>query len=148
MDFSNKRFGKLTARWPVGRKQHRRIVWLCSCDCGELRLIRFDNLLRAGANSCGCAQITHGQCKNFIHTIEYTTFRSAMNRCTNKNCKDWKNYGGRGIRFKFKSFQEFFSCLGKKPRGLTLERLNNNGHYEPGNVCWATRKEQRANRRR
>jgi len=81
-------------------------------------------------------------------TPEYRSFQAASTRCTNKNYKSWKDYGGRGIEFKFKSFQEFFSTLGPKPTpGHTVDRINNDGHYEPGNVRWATRMQQRHNQR-
>jgi hypothetical protein len=81
------------------------------------------------------------------HTVEYRTFLSAKARCRNPREKSWKNYGGRGIEFRFTSFQQFFSELGQRPKGLTLDRIHNDGHYEPGNVRWATYSEQLRNRR-
>lgn len=79
---------------------------------------------------------------------ERKAFHRAKNRCTNPNNKDWNDYGGRGIQFLFTSFEQFFAEIGKRPAGKTLDRRNNDGHYEPGNVRWATRTEQNLNRRK
>jgi hypothetical protein len=81
------------------------------------------------------------------HTPEYVAYHHAMARCTKPNHKDWKYYGGRGIQFRFTSFRQFFVELGPRPDGKSLDRVNNNGHYEPGNVRWATRTEQNRNQR-
>ena len=77
----------------------------------------------------------------------YVSFKSARYRCTNPKHKFYPDYGGRGIEFRFQSFAQFFAELGPRPVGKTLERLNNDGHYEPGNVGWATPAEQNNNRR-
>jgi hypothetical protein len=73
---------------------------------------------------------------------------SARQRCTNPNHVSYKNYGGRGIEFRFESFKEFIEEIGLRPSPeLTLDRIDNDGHYEAGNVRWATRLEQNSNRR-
>lgn len=81
-------------------------------------------------------------------TPEYNAYCHALQRCTNKNNCNFKNYGGRGILFLFRDFKEFYSDIGKRPsRRHSLDRKNNEGHYEVGNVRWATRKQQAENRR-
>lgn len=79
---------------------------------------------------------------------ERRIYQAAKKRCTNPNASDWRNYGGRGIKFLFESFDQFFAELGPRPKGLTLERINNEGHYEIGNVRWATQSEQARNKRK
>lgn len=77
----------------------------------------------------------------------YGVYQDAKRRCTNSTRGDYIHYGGRGIQFKFESFQEFVEELGDRPEGFTLDRINNNGHYEVGNVRWASRKKQVTNQR-
>lgn len=79
-------------------------------------------------------------------TKEYRAYTSARSRCTLKCEHSYKWYGGRGIKFKFKSFEEFFDDIGFAPTPEhTLDRIDTNGHYEPGNVRWATQQEQNEN---
>jgi hypothetical protein len=95
-------------------------------------------------------RLIHGQAKienGKRVSRTYISYNNAQQRCSNPNNTHYADYGGRGIEFKFKSFEEFFAELGSRPKGMTLERNNNNGHYEKGNVRWATRREQSKNRR-
>jgi hypothetical protein len=83
-------------------------------------------------------------------TPEWTSFHAAKKRCTNPKFKQFADYGGRGIEFRFKSFEEFFAEVGPRPEPkfkYSLERIDNNSHYEVGNVRWATKKQQARNRR-
>jgi hypothetical protein len=80
-------------------------------------------------------------------TPEYQAYQDAKKRCTIPTNKNWSGYGGRGIKFLFTSFEQFFAELGRRPEGKTLDRINNDGNYEPGNVRWATPLEQIHNRR-
>jgi hypothetical protein len=83
------------------------------------------------------------------HRVEYEAYAQAKARCTNPKLKRWSNYGGRGIQFKFTDFASFLADIGPKPDpSLSLDRINNDGHYEPGNVRWATAKQQANNRRK
>jgi len=100
-----------------------------------------------------------GQPLRFIHghngrrhggegTPEYKAYTDAKGRCTNPRSQAWHNYGGRGIRFLFASYEDFIKCVGPRPAGLSLDRIDNDSHYEPGNVRWATPSEQERNKRR
>lgn len=156
------RFGRLVVtasapshRSPDGRPRKR---WVCACDCGT-QAVRLGEHLRAGRSiSGGClrrelmamvgaANRQHGATK----TPEFRTWQGLIQRCTNPNARAWANYGGRGIRVCdawLKSFEAFLADVGTRPdSSLTLDRIDNDGHYEPGNVRWATKLEQTRNRR-
>lgn len=90
----------------------------------------------------------HGDAVRGEMTREYVAFTAAKQRCTDPAHKSFKEYSGRGIQFRFKSFQQFLKHLGRKPSPIyVLDRINNDGHYEPGNVRWATPSESMKNRR-
>jgi hypothetical protein len=82
------------------------------------------------------------------HTPEYAAYHNAKRRCTSPRAEHYACYGGRGIKFLFTSFGQFFSELGPRPNGMTLDRKDNDGHYESGNVRWATPEQQANNRRK
>lgn len=80
---------------------------------------------------------------------ERIAYAQAKARCTNPRHRAWKDYGGRGVEFRFRSFRQFIRLLGPRPsRRHSLDRIDNDGHYEPGNVRWATPRQQARNRRR
>ena len=145
LDLTNRVFGKLTAIKRSGVDKHGHSLWLCECECGNEKTVMGDHLVRGNSASCGCfnGMRTHGMYKS----PEYYTYKHAKSRCENPDTAQYKDYGGRGIEFRFKNFEEFFSVLGVRPQGKTLDRIDNDGHYEKGNVRWSSRLEQQANRR-
>jgi hypothetical protein len=128
---------------------------LCQCGCGGKTEIATGLKTQCGYTRgepkffiSGHTPLRHGQSRKGKITSEYRSYTSAISRCNDTNNKSWKNYGGRGIRFLFTSFEQFFAELGKRPKGYILDRTNNDGNYEPGNVKWVTRQESNRNRRR
>ena len=98
-------------------------------------------------HQCKTAHLRHGHARLHALSPEYTAYYGAKRRCTSPKSKSWKDYGGRGIKFLFESFEQFFAELGPRPEGKSLDRIKNNGNYEPGNVRWATKDEQNENKR-
>ena len=157
-DLSGQRFGRLVALWPAGRRKTGKstcTVWACQCDDGNVTVVTVGNLTMGKARSCGCLRsettkrlrTSHGHSRVGQHTTENMAYWAARRRCLSPKSHNYYRYGGRGIEFRFKSFEEFLGDIGLKPSPeLTLDRKNPDGHYEPGNVRWATMLEQRHNR--
>ena len=120
--------------------------WLCRCDCGNEVETSGIGLRRGTTRSCGCLHITHGM----TLSPEYRVWSSMHQRCTNPKHIRYANYGGRGISVceRWNKFEMFFSDMGRRPAGLTLERVNNDEGYNPANCKWATLSEQNRNRRK
>jgi hypothetical protein len=156
-DISGQTFGRLLALWPIGKKDGKNMWWTCQCEDGNVVIARGAYLRNGSTRSCGCIwyEITKTSGKDcwkykhgFAQKPENSAYYTARSRCTSPNHPDYHNYGGRGIKFKFKSFLEFLVEIGPKPSPeLTLDRINNNGHYEKGNIRWATRVQQNNNTR-
>jgi len=128
-------------------------VWLCLCDCGVEREFAWEDIKIGDCTSCGCKKgldkITHGHTRWGLMTAEYNSWRGMMDRCTSPSHKAYKYYGGRGITVCGRwadSFEFFFEDMGVRPHKHSIDRINNDGNYEPGNCRWATYKMQAANK--
>lgn len=156
----SKRFGRLVVVAEAPRFNGRD-MWFCKCDCGQTKTIAGRSLRSKNTSSCGCLQkektiannkrnSAHGMCHTKIHRV----WLHIKDRCNNSNCKSYCNYGARGILIcdEWKNdFQAFYDYVSQLPHfgeeGYSLDRINNDGNYEPNNIRWATRKEQANNKR-
>lgn len=113
-------------------------------------MARRDHLFAGNVKSCGCLRNRQGGLsqRDGKSSPEWNSYHGAKVRCSNPRQLRWKDYGGRGIEFKFQSFKEFYDELGPRPSGHSLDRIDVNGHYEKGNVRWASAIVQANNTRR
>jgi hypothetical protein len=168
-DLSGQSFGRLVAWWPAGKRgssKYGRVMWLCCCVCGNLKVVAAGCLTGGVTGSCGCLEkenlaaisqlnLRHGHSRIGQRTLEYRSWKSMNNRCNGNDprrrtyhdykikgvsvCERWQ--GERG-------FENFLADMGPRPKNKTLDRYPDPyGNYEPGNCRWATNEEQSNNRR-
>jgi hypothetical protein len=150
IDLAGQVFGRLEAVVYTGPHG----MWVCRCACGIWTKVHGGNLRKGMTKSCGCYRAgklganmrTHG----LSGTPEHAIWRGMLNRCHNVRGKNYTAYGGRGIKVceQWLKFENFLADMGKRPGNLSLDRINNDGNYEPENCRWATHKEQMNNTRR
>jgi hypothetical protein len=153
-DLAGKRFARLFVLRKNETLVGNCVAWVCMCDCGTEKVARGTHLLTGAVKSCGCLRRssgadrtrTHGMSKTKIYRIWVGMHR----RCFKSSDEAFKNYGARGIKVcaHWLRFENFLTDMGERPRGMSLDRIDNDGSYEPGNCRWATPAQQGNNTRK
>lgn len=171
IDMTGRVYGRLTVVSGCSKRLNSQVAWVCECSCGEVGVVVRGGSLRSGdTQSCGCfcrdrsIEANVGSKRNITHGMShksgnshYTRWKGIRNRTGNPNQLNYKDYGGRGITLHHewieagKGFERFKwyldTVLGPCPEGSSLDRIDNDGNYEPWNLRWATRSQQVSNRR-
>ena len=156
-EMKNKKFGRLLVLERVENNKYGCARWLCKCDCGTTKVVLGQSLRNGSIVSCGCyqrdntssRQTKHGESKTRL----YREWQQMKSRCTNPNYKFYSYYGGRGITIAdewmndYTAFRDWSLANGYSEK-LTLDRISQNGNYEPSNCRWVSRKVQQNNTRR
>ncbi|WP_052263146.1 hypothetical protein [Clostridium tyrobutyricum] len=146
------RFERLIVLKDTGKRNNsKRVIYLCKCDCGrEIETTGF-NLLRGDTKSCGCLKIDKITKHGYYKTKLYKIWADMLSRCKNKKCVNYKSYGAKGVRVtkEWNNFIPFknWALSASYKKGLSIDRIDPYGNYEPSNCRWVTRKMQDRNKR-
>ena len=160
-DRTGERYGRLVLLSCVGTDENKEARWECVCDCGNTVIVRIQSLRCGNTKSCGCfhREVVSNICRKTVPGLkhgmsyrpEYRAWQSMKDRCLNSNHPKYKDWGGRGIKVCERwlhSFENFYQDMGDRPQDTTLDRINNDGNYEPTNCRWASWIVQENNKRR
>jgi len=144
-----KKFGMLTALKHVGETSLGRYRFECLCDCGKTVIRGQDSLTRGSSISCGCQRFEKYRTHGMTNTPTFGSWQSIIARCERPSSISYQYYGAKGVtvceRWRH-SFEAFLEDMGPRPNGMSIDRINSTGNYEPGNCRWATITEQNNNK--
>lgn len=154
-DFTLEDFGDIKAIRRLEQDAHGRFLWLFRCRCGNEFVTRPTHVRQRRVTSCGCLghpsrQKAYSQIENYEEFCIYNIWLSMRQRCRNSNRPEYPRWGGRGITIcpEWNEFEKFRDDMGSRPStNHSLDRIDNDGNYEPLNCKWSTPKEQANNRR-
>jgi hypothetical protein len=150
-DLTGQRFNMLTIEKYVGKNKTGQSLWQCKCDCGQEKIVAAHHMKSNNVTSCGkCARVKSHTRHGMSYTVEWNSFHAAKKRCKPEQADRYPDHAGKGIEFRFNSFEEFYEEVGPRPEpkfAYSLDRWPNPyGHYEKGNIRWATKEQQALNR--
>ncbi len=152
-DICGMRFGRLLVLRVDPVRKSLNVLWSCLCDCGSITLVTKSRLMRGETSSCGCYQRDAHRMATTSHGMSgtkiYKSWQAMVKRCSKDGGKSWKYYGGRGIKVceRWMSFDNFYADMGDRPHeDFSIDRIDPDGDYEPGNCRWADKRTQSANR--
>lgn len=154
-DLTGNMYNKLTVISYKGKNSTGQSLWVARCECGNTKIVTAHHMKSNSVKSCGClaspdARANYATRHGGTKTPEYESFHAAKKRCNPEKAEEFPDHAGRGIEFRYTSFKEFLEDVGPRPEPkaiYSLDRIDNDGHYEIGNCQWATRLEQARNRR-
>jgi len=160
-DLTGQKYGRLTVISFVYFSKHGNATWLCKCNCGKMVNVKAGSLHSNHTKSCGCLKREQASKRSYKHghsgnrkdaaSVEYNAWTGMVKRCKNPKNRKYKYWGGRGVtvcKRWLNSFPSFLADMGTRPGpGYSIDRIDNDGNYEPGNCRWATAKQQNNNLR-
>jgi hypothetical protein len=161
VDLTGMRFGALVAQFPVGKSNHKKVIWQCLCDCGQTKNVISNNLRSGGTISCGClkkliqsetsrrASTKHGHGASSRRSPTYRTWMNMRDRCNNPKAINYRWYGALGVTVceRWNRFENFIEDMGERPEGTTIDRKNPVYGYSKENCRWGTVGQQACNKR-